>query len=545
MKKTEPSLKQDPQAEMASAIHRFLESPPQDTPAEVIEMFQMLGSVDLPPRLFMEAVEQAPVAISITDPKAGILYVNKSFETLTGYERQRVIGENESILSSHSTPDTVYQDLWSSISQKRVWRGTLVNHRRDKSEYLAELSIAPVLDGAEDITHYLGMHRDISEMHALQQRLKYQRELTEATLDAVPMVIALLDANQKILMDNHAYKALLGDFKGQEPAQLLLDALKEQLDFELDSLCQADQGFDNLEVRLDPPGNRPARWFSCSGVRVAELDQAASHYFQSDGEMRCCLLLVANEVTRTRKRETEARMNLIRAGMVEQQMVQSMRESISAALFKLQAPLNVIRAALAVPGGDEKRLSAALHQAIESGDEAIDTLSDALPSPTYEPSALIHLNEILHEVITLSQESLLASGVVVDWRPLPAIPAMTGRPNALRGMFKYLIDNAIEALREGGGNHRLISFDMQLDERELVLELTDNGPGVPSAYRLKIFEPFFCGWAHPRGHSGMGLTMAQEVAISHRGSIEIDPEYLGGCRLLIRLPVKGRDNDIA
>jgi nitrogen fixation negative regulator NifL len=196
-----------------------------------------------------------------------------------------------------------------------------------------------------------------------------------------------------------------------------------------------------------------------------------------------------------------------------------------------------------VPGKDDKGLHAALHQAIESGDEAIETLSDALPSPTYEQSALININEILHEVINLSKDALLSTGVVLDWRPDPDIPAMTGRPNALRGMFKYLIDNAIEALNEGGGDHRLIRFYSEMDGQELVLEMIDNGPGVPAPYRLKVFEPFFCGWAHPREHSGMGLTMAQEVAINHGGNIEIDAEHRSGCRLLIRLPIKGHDTD--
>ena len=59
------------------AISQFLNAPPDGTPAEIIEVFGNIGSRDfLPPKLFLETVQQAPIAISITDPSARILYVN-------------------------------------------------------------------------------------------------------------------------------------------------------------------------------------------------------------------------------------------------------------------------------------------------------------------------------------------------------------------------------------------------------------------------------------------------------------------------------------
>jgi PAS domain-containing protein len=64
----------------------------------------------MPYSLFVEAVEQAPIAISITDKKANILYVNEAFSKVTGYQSTDILGENESKLSDKSTPRTVYYD---------------------------------------------------------------------------------------------------------------------------------------------------------------------------------------------------------------------------------------------------------------------------------------------------------------------------------------------------------------------------------------------------------------------------------------------------
>ncbi|MDP3590083.1 MAG: PAS domain-containing protein, partial [Methylobacter sp.] len=77
--------------------------------------------------LFVETIEQAPIAISITDKKAKILYVNEEFCRVTGYQLVDILGENESLLSDKRTPRDVYRDLWRTISTKKTWRGTLCN----------------------------------------------------------------------------------------------------------------------------------------------------------------------------------------------------------------------------------------------------------------------------------------------------------------------------------------------------------------------------------------------------------------------------------
>ena len=64
--------------------------------------------------------------------------MNRAFELLTGYTREDVMGKNESVLSSNSTPVEVYQQLWETIHARQVWQGTLVNYRKNKQEYLAE-----------------------------------------------------------------------------------------------------------------------------------------------------------------------------------------------------------------------------------------------------------------------------------------------------------------------------------------------------------------------------------------------------------------------
>jgi len=73
------------------ALGDFLAAPPRGTPPEVLEAFNLFagpGAGPLPPRLFFAAVEQAPVAVSITDAKANILYVNRNSSGLPASSRK-------------------------------------------------------------------------------------------------------------------------------------------------------------------------------------------------------------------------------------------------------------------------------------------------------------------------------------------------------------------------------------------------------------------------------------------------------------------------
>ncbi|MCG6943590.1 MAG: nitrogen fixation negative regulator NifL [Thiohalocapsa sp.] len=526
---------------IASALGEFLSDPPPGTPAEVVEALTLMAGDPehpLPPRLYFETVEQAPVAISITDHKANILYANAAFEALTGYSRDEVMGKNESILSSNATPDSIYKQLWRTIQRKRPWKGTLINRRKDGEDYLAELTISPVLDAAGRIRYYLGMHRNVTREHELSVALRQQKTRIETVLDAAPVLVVLLDTDGRIILDNQEYKKLLGDLRGREPLTLLRAALKEQAGFDPLERAAAGEGFRDIEVSIEVPGSSGPRWFACSGSAVNESDSSLSGYFiRGDaGDQR--LLLLANDITGRRREIERAHLENLRARLAEQQLAQGMREALTAASFQLQVPLNMIRAASAMfkdGSGNPALFADMLGQVTEAGEAALATLNAALPTEMPEPGVNVNINELLRHVLALETDNLLAAGIVVDWQPALVLPELSGHKNELRSLFKHLIDNALQAMYEGGGSHRGLRLATRALDDAVEVIVEDNGPGIPPERRLKVFEPFHIGWRNRRGRAGMGLALAQEIVNQHAGSIEIDPQYRDGCRVRVTL----------
>ncbi len=522
-----------------NALSEFLASPPDGTPPELVEALALMGgnaANPLPPRLFFEAVEQSPIAISITDAKATILYANRAFENLTGYGRTEVLGQNEAILSNNATPNSVYSQLWRTIQAKQTWTGALVNRTKQGGDYLAELTISPVLDRDGDLKYFLGMHRDVTKVHELEGALRQQKARIETVLDAAPVIVVLLDSAGRVILDNQEYKRLLDDLMGKEPVEVLRAAISEQLGIDAFAACLDGRAFKNVEVSIDIRGHQGPRWFACSGTPVDEADPTARSYFGNTdtGERR--LLLLANDITGRRREIERAHLENLRARLAEQQLMHGTREALAAAIYQIQVPLNVIKAAtgmLRSGAGNLDALAGMLDQISESGGKALATLTAALPEEPREAGVMVNVNALLRQVLELETDRLLANGIVVDWRPAHVLPELPAHKDQLRSMFKHLIDNAIQALRESGRPNRELSLTTRSLDHGVEVEIQDNGPGIPADDRYRVFEPFHIGWRNRRGRAGMGLALSQEIVNAHGGSIAVDPDFADGC--LIRL----------
>ncbi|WP_295458218.1 PAS domain-containing protein [uncultured Thiodictyon sp.] len=129
------------------------------------------------------AVEQSPSSIVITDLAARVEYVNDAFVRTSGYARAEVLGQNPRILRSGHTPPAIYQALWGALIAGRTWRGELINRRKDGSEYVELVTIAPIRQPDGSITHYLAIKEDVTETRRLEQDLAGHREHLEELVE--------------------------------------------------------------------------------------------------------------------------------------------------------------------------------------------------------------------------------------------------------------------------------------------------------------------------------------------------------------------------
>ncbi|MBY0575107.1 MAG: PAS domain S-box protein [Gallionellaceae bacterium] len=108
------------------------------------------------------AVEQSPDSIVITDLDANIEYVNQAFTKETGYSLVEAVGQNPRLLNSGKNPKAIYDEMWACLTRDEVWKGELINRRKDGSEYIESALISPVHQADGRITHYLAIKENIT-----------------------------------------------------------------------------------------------------------------------------------------------------------------------------------------------------------------------------------------------------------------------------------------------------------------------------------------------------------------------------------------------
>jgi PAS domain S-box-containing protein len=128
-------------------------------------------------RKLSRAVEQSADGVMITNSQGIIEYVNPAFETLTGYTREEVRGKTPRILKSGEQGPEFYQEMWKTLLAGNVYRGLLVNRKKNGEMYYLEETICPMRDPAGVITHFISNGRDLTERVRLEERLLQSQKM--------------------------------------------------------------------------------------------------------------------------------------------------------------------------------------------------------------------------------------------------------------------------------------------------------------------------------------------------------------------------------
>jgi two-component system, OmpR family, sensor histidine kinase TctE len=202
-------------------------------------------------------------------------------------------------------------------------------------------------------------------------------------------------------------------------------------------------------------------------------------------------------------------------------------------------------------GGDAKAAKRSLHQIARSSQRAAHMVNQLLSMARAEdteqalrmqPFSLAALaTETVRDFVPRALEKGIDLGYEGPEASDAAALRVTGQPVLVREAIRNLVDNALQYTPSGG----TVTVRLLADPfgQVAVLQVEDNGPGIPEAERELVFQPFYRALGTEVDGSGLGLAIVREIAERHGGSVSIEAAHPRsqppGTRFTLRLPVRG------
>jgi len=218
-------------------------------------------------RQLSQALEKSPVSIIITNKEGKIEYVNKQYENFTGYTLTYSKGDIPSILQHKNNSLEDYNNRWNTIKSGRIWKGEVLSKKKNGEKYWELVTISPLFNENQQITHYQLVREDITDKKILEgefynglidahenekQRLgENLHEGLAQKLTAMSMYLEILSKNNMLAEKDVNYLKILKGLNKEaiyEAVSLSYDIMSKQLK-EYGLLYSVKEVCDNLNLK--------------------------------------------------------------------------------------------------------------------------------------------------------------------------------------------------------------------------------------------------------------------------------------------------------
>ena len=481
-------------------------------------------------QLRLLALDAAANAVVITDRDGLIVWVNRAFTDLTGFSADEAVGCTPTILKSGEQEPRVYRDLWATIRAGQVWRGRLVNRRKDGSVYTEDETITPVTDADGAITHFIAVKQDVTEYQEVRQRLEARDDLFRLLLENALDVITILDADGTIRYESPAVLRILGwephELEGRGAFEFMPEEDAGRAAALLAELHGTPGATGTLEFRFR---HKDGSWRTLEAIGKNMLDHPMLGGF------------VVNSRDVTERRRVEDELARQQTARIQSEKLADMGTLLAGVAHELNNPLTVVSGYSSIlrqtlgDGPSRERLD----RIAAAAERCVRIVRNFLALARQHPPERqkVDVNRVVREAVELLAYPLRVDNIEVRLELAEDLPTLWADPHQLHQVVVNLITNAHQAMHGGTAGRRLtLRTGFRSADSRVSLEVIDTGSGIPPEALGRIFEPFFTTKPVGQG-TGLGLPLCLGIVEAHGGTLRVDSRVGEGTTLTIELPV--------
>jgi PAS domain S-box-containing protein len=465
--------------------------------------------------------------VAITDPQGKITYVNDKFCTISKYSREELLGQDHRIINSGHHSKEFIQDLWTTITHGKVWKGEIKNKAKDGSFYWVDTTIVPFLTEDGKPRQYVAIRSDITERKVAETAASWLAAVVESSDDAIisktpeGIITSWNRGAEKIFGYTAAEcigKSMLMLFPpervGEEPALLARIKLGERVDhFETVRITKSGKLID-VSVTLSPIRNNRGEIIGASKIArdITERKAAQEKIQQLNAELEQRVIQRTAELEAANK-ELEA-----------------FSYSVS---HDLRAPLRAVNGFAGIvledfssqlPEEGKRYLERIRNGGQQMGELIDDLLAFSRLSRQSMNRQPVNSVRIVRDV--LEELKPQQNGRQVETR-IEDLPSCNGDPVLLKQVWVNLLSNAIKYTRDR--EPAIVEVGCTQDNGGKVYFVRDNGTGFDMQYAHKLFGVFQrLHRADEFEGTGVGLAIVQRIIHRHGGRVWAEAEINRG-----------------
>jgi two-component system cell cycle sensor histidine kinase/response regulator CckA len=425
-------------------------------------------------------------------------------------------------------PSEDYRELWKTITTGREWRGEFHNRKKGGELFWESASISPIFDAAGHITHFLAVKEDITERKQTAHHLTDTLDFNQKIISDASVGIVVFKASGRCVLANEAAARTLN----ATVARMLAQDFRQLESWRVSGMLKvAEEALATGKPRQCEP-----HFVTTFGKEVWLVCHLTP--FVQGNEPH--LLLLFNDVSEKKKLEAQ----FLRSQRMES--IGTLAGGIAHDLNNVLTPLLVSIQMLKekITDDDGLALLETLETNVRRGAGLVKQVLGFGRGVQGERTT-IHPKHIVDEIRRITHETFPKS-VESEFHSADSLWTITGDPTQLHQVLLNLCVNARDAMPDGGK----LSIRMEntvLDETYaglnlearpgpyVLLQVTDNGMGIPKEIQERIFDPFFTTKASGKG-TGLGLSTTLAIVKSHGGFINCYSEPGKGTTFKVYFP---------
>lgn len=492
---------------------------------------------------FRSLVESTSDWIWEVDQNAVYTYVSPKVKEMLGYEPSDIVGKRPFDLMPADEAKRVaglFKDIAASMESFTGLENT--NIHKDGQKMVLETSGVPIFGEDGSFLGYRGIDRDISDRKKAEELQKLASKQWQNTFDAIKDMIFIVDRDRHIVQVNQSTRDTFPDLGPQSLCYAIFHGVRV-----LPEGCVSCNVFETGQAVVseyyDP---RLEKWFNLYAYPIEN----------AEGEVRQ-LVHVLRDITQQKKEAREKEGLALRLQRSEKmEAMGTLAGGVAHDLNNILGGIVGYPEILLMDLPEDSKLRKPILAIQRSGEKAAAIVQDLLTLARrgVVVNEVANLNEIITEYLKSPEFNGLKTyypNIQIQTNLKADLLNVLGSPVHLSKTVMNLVSNAAEAITERGtvkisSDHRYIDkpvkgYDNIEEGDYVILQVADDGIGIPSEHIDRIFEPFYSKKKMGRSGTGLGMAVVWGTVKDHKGYIDIQSTEGKGTIFTLYFPVTRKE----